>query len=418
MDAGQPESVRELDRAGIDYSLDSDGVDLLEGVSTLVKSPGVPASAPVVASAEAAGKEVVGELELGWRMLDAPFIAITGTNGKTTTTEMAAHLFRSAGHPVAAAGNVGHPVTGLASGGLTQGTTVVCECSSFQLEDSRKFAPECSVYLNLAPDHLDRHATMDAYAAAKLKVFENQVEGDVAIINAGPEGPDPESVGGRASRLFFRAEEGLAERYDADLRDGMICVEGEPLIAESGLRIIGRHNVANAMAAALAALSMGLSREQVASGLASFEGVAHRLESVIEIDGVRYVNDSKATNVEATNVALGSFDHGVHLILGGSLKAESFDGLLEPVSRCCEAVYLIGEAASSIATALLPAAESGVKMLCCGDLDLAVLAAHQASGSGDVVLLSPACASFDQFDDYEMRGDEFKSLVRELDDLV
>ena len=417
VDAGHPDTARELDAAGIGYSLGTDGTELLEGISTVVKSPGVPEAAPVIAAAAAAGVQVVGELELGWRMLDAPFVAITGTNGKTTTTEMAAHLFRSADRPVAAAGNVGQPVTGLATAGLAEGTTVVCECSSFQLEDSIEFAPECAVYLNLAPDHLDRHTSMEAYSAAKLKIFENQVEGDVAIINAGPEGPGIDVAGGDAARLFFRAGDGLEERYDADLRDGMICVDGEPLMPESDLKVLGRHNVANAMAAALAAISMGLGREQVAAGLASFQGVAHRLEAVGEIEGVTWVNDSKATNVEAATVALGSFEEGVHLILGGSLKGESFDGLLEPVARCCKAVYLIGEATGELTAALSPATARGVRMLSCGDLDMAVLAARQAAEAGDVVLLSPACASFDQFENYEQRGDEFRSLVKELDGL-
>jgi len=418
VDAGSPAGASELDASGISYSLGVDGVDLLEGVSTVVKSPGVPAAAPVIVAAREAGIEVVGELELGWRMVDAPFLAITGTNGKTTTTEMAAHLFRSADRPVEATGNVGNPVTALASAELEEDTTVVCECSSFQLEDSVSFAPECSVYLNLAPDHLDRHGNMDAYAAAKSKVFANQGEGDVAIINAGPEGPGIDNIGGSASRLFFRAEDGLDERYDAELRDGMIYVDGEALVEAAELRVLGGHNVANAMAASLAALSMGLTRAQVAAGLISFEGVAHRLEVVAAIEGVTYVNDSKATNVEATRVALGSFDGGVHLILGGSLKGESFDGLVEPVGKACKAVYLIGEATDEIATALAPVARDGVRLLSCGDLDMALLACRQASGPGDTVLLSPACASYDQYADYEERGNEFKSLVRELDGLV
>jgi UDP-N-acetylmuramoylalanine--D-glutamate ligase len=278
---------------------------------------------------------VVGELgSVG--ACSTPLVAITGTNGKTTTTGWQPTCSAPADRPVAAAGNVGQPVTGLATAGLAEGTTVVCECSSFQLEDSIEFAPECAVYLNLAPDHLDRHTGMEAYAAAKLKIFENQVEGDVAIINAGPEGPGTDAAVGDAARLFFRAGDGLGERYDADLRDGMIFVDGEPLMPESDLKVLGRHNVANAMAAALAAISMGLGREQVAAGLASFQGVAHRLEAVGEIEGVTWVNDSKATNVEAATVGLGSFEEGVHLILGGSLKGESFDGLLEPVARCCK----------------------------------------------------------------------------------
>ena len=184
VDSGVPDSLGELDSAGIGYDLGTDGLEQLEGIGTLVKSPGVPAEAPVVTAARENGTPVIGELELGWRLVEARYMAVTGTNGKTTTTEMAAHIFRSAGRPVEAAGNVGNPLTALALAPVEDGTTVVCECSSFQLEDTVDFSPEVAIHLNLAPDHLDRHGDFESYGQAKLRIFRNQVAGDVAVLNA------------------------------------------------------------------------------------------------------------------------------------------------------------------------------------------------------------------------------------------
>lgn len=414
VDAGSPQGLEELDSNGIAYELGTDGLNLLDGVGTVVKSPGVPAEAPVISEARERGITVIGEMELGWLLVEARYLAVTGTNGKTTTTEMAAHIFRSAGRPVAAAGNVGNPLSALSIGGLEVGTTVVCECSSFQLEDTLSFSPEVAVYLNLAPDHLDRHGDFGSYAEAKLAIFRNQVEGDVAVLNAG----DPELARldppGDAAVVRFQAAEGQTG-YELTLRDGSIWVDGETLIDVSELQILGNHNIANAMAAAAGALSLGLPAESVASGLRSFGGVAHRLEPIAEISGVRYINDSKATNVEATRTALSSFESGVHLILGGSLKGESFEPLLPMVRERCRAVYLIGEAAAELRVALAPATDDGVEIEESGDLPSAVAAASAAALIGETVLLSPACASFGEFRDYEDRGDRFRDLVGGLD---
>ncbi|MGB0119321.1 MAG: UDP-N-acetylmuramoyl-L-alanine--D-glutamate ligase [Solirubrobacterales bacterium] len=414
VDSGRPGDLGDLDGAGIDYSLDCDGLNLLDGVGTIVKSPGVPNEAPVVEAARSRGVVVIGELELGWLLFQAPYLAITGTNGKTTTTEMAAHIFRAAGHPVAAAGNVGNPLSSLSTAEVAGGTTVVCECSSFQLEDTRDFSPEVAVFLNLAPDHLDRHGDFDSYREAKLAIFRNQVKGDIAVLN----GEDPElsrlDPPGEASLIRFHPAEG-ENGFEISLLDGTIQVDGIDLVDTAELQVFGKHNVANAMAAAAGALSLGLSMETVASGLRSFGGVAHRLESINEVSGVGYINDSKATNVEATRTALASFEHGVHLILGGSLKREKFEPLLAPVIEHCRALYLIGDAADAIESALSPAVADGIRIELCGDLPTAVALAAANAELGETVLLSPACASFGEFRDYEDRGDRFRDLVGALD---
>lgn len=439
IDSGSPPELEELVRAGVGYETGTEGLDHLEGAVTVVKSPGVPSGAEVILEARRRGLSVVGELELGWRLVDAPMIAITGTNGKTTTTEMTAHLYRAAGRPVAAAGNVGAPLCDLALSDRPPGFTVVCECSSFQLEDTERFSPECAVFLNLSPDHLDRHGDLENYEAAKLNIFRNQAQGDVAVLNDGDHrlrGIDP--PGAAAVVRFFAAPGGPgtggvspagsgtgevapggpgagesgtggAGPVQLTLEEGEILLEGEPLVATGELRVIGPHNVANAMAAAAAAISMGLSRQVVAEGLKSFGGLAHRLEPVAEVAGVDYMNDSKATNVEAAITALRSFEGGVRLILGGSTKEEPFSGLIPEIADRCRAVYLIGETAAELAEVLAPV--EGLELVMAGDLETAVHRAAAAAAPGETVLLSPACASFDQFSDYEARGNRFRELV-------
>jgi UDP-N-acetylmuramoylalanine--D-glutamate ligase len=414
VDAGSPAGLEDLDLAGVAYETGTDGVARLEGVATVVKSPGVPREAAVVEEALRRGVAVIGELELGWRLVQAAFIAVTGTNGKTTTTELTAHIFATAGRPVAAVGNVGSPLSSLAERPVAAGLTVVCECSSFQLEDTELFAPECAVHLNLAPDHLDRHGTMANYAAAKQRIFSNQVEGDVAVLNqADPHLAALDPPGEAAVVRYLPAERGSAP-VDIWLEGGDLVVDGRVLMASSELQLIGSHNVANAMAAAAGALSLGLPAEAVAEGLRSFTGVAHRLEPVAESGGVRFVNDSKATNVEAAVTALGSFDAGVRLILGGSLKSEEFDPLAPAVRAACSAVYLIGEAAGEIEAALAGLPGAGIPVNRSGDLETAVAAAFDDARPGETVLLSPACASFDQFADFEDRGDRFRRYVGEI----
>ncbi|HWQ22735.1 MAG TPA: UDP-N-acetylmuramoyl-L-alanine--D-glutamate ligase [Gaiellaceae bacterium] len=356
---------------------------VLTGIDLVVKSPGVPGERPLVAGARARGIPVWSEIELGSRLLASPLLGVTGTNGKTTTSELLGAIFRAAGRPVEVAGNVGRPLTSLA-GAVGPETWVVCELSSFQLEDVETLRPEIGVLLNLEPDHLDRHGTFDAYAAAKLRLFERQGPGDVAVC---PRGFGP--VPGAARRVEFAAD--------------------DPLPAEP--RLPGPHNRENAAAATAAARAAGIGEEAIAEALRSFPGVPHRIELVRELGGVSYVNDSKATNVAAALRALASFPgRRRHVILGGRGKAEPYDRLaaaFEPGDRA----YLIGEAAEEIGRALEAA---GVPCLYAGDLESALAAAAAAATPGDVVLLSPACASFDQFRDFEQRGDVFRALVREL----
>jgi UDP-N-acetylmuramoylalanine--D-glutamate ligase len=412
VDSGIPDAAAGLEGAGVEVVLDTDGLAQLEGTRTVVKSPGVPREAPVIAAAVERGIEVMGELELGWRALPNRFLAVTGTNGKTTTVELLGHVYRAAGEPVAVAGNVGTAVTELV-GEVDLDATVVCESSSFQLEDTSQFAPEGAVFLNLAPDHLDRHPDLESYLAAKLRIFANQGNDDVAVYNGDEPFLAGVDLGGCARRVAFC--HGAGPDCEISLAEGTIFYEGEPLLANSELGLFGEHNVANAMAAAAAALSMGLDREAVREGLRSFAGVPHRLEQVAEIGGVRFVNDSKATNVASATVGLRSFEGRVHAILGGSEKEEPFTPLIDPIRERVSACYLIGATAERMVRELAPVLEAGVELHRCDGFEDAVRRAAAAAESGEVVLLSPACASFDAFDNFEQRGDRFREIVRGLE---
>ncbi|HEU4737197.1 MAG TPA: UDP-N-acetylmuramoyl-L-alanine--D-glutamate ligase [Solirubrobacterales bacterium] len=411
VDSGHPEGAAGLRGAGVEVTLDTDGLALLDGIRTVVKSPGVPREAPVISAALEREIDVVGELELAWRAIPNRFLAVTGTNGKTTTVELLGHLYRNAGEPVAVAGNVGTPLSSLA-GGIEPGATVVCEASSFQLEDTVAFGPECAVFLNLSPDHLDRHAGLDEYLAAKLRIFANQGNDDVAIYNADDPALAGTDLGGCARRIAFC--HGAGPDCEVALAEGTIFYDGEPLLAVGELGLLGEHNVANAMAAASAALAMGVDRDAVRDGLRSFAGVPHRLEPVAEIDGVRFVNDSKATNVASAAVGLRAFEDGVHAILGGSEKDEPFAPLADPIRETCTACYLIGASADRLAAELAPVVEAGVPLHRCEDLEDAVRSAAAAAQPGEVVLLSPACASFDAFENFERRGERFREIVEGL----
>ena len=364
-----------------------DGIDLLDRVRTVVKSPGVPQEAPVIEAARARGIEVTGELELAWRLMpDTRFVAVTGTNGKTTTTHLLGEMLGAA-----TAGNVGTALSSLVE---DPPPVVVCEVSSFQLEDTSRFAPDVAVLINLGEDHLDRHGTVEAYRAAKMRIFANR--GDIAVAPLDIELPGAVTFG---------------DGPEADLSHvgGELRWRGEPLMRAGDVRLRGAHNLENAMAAAAAALADGAAPDAVRDALKTFPGVPHRLEEVAERDGVLYVNDSKATNVEAAVVALQAFEPGsVHAILGGSIKGGSFAGLRDALSSRAKAAYLIGEAADPLAGDLAGA----VPLVRSGDLATAVAAARAAARPGDTILLSPATASYDQYENFERRGEHFRELAR------
>jgi UDP-N-acetylmuramoylalanine--D-glutamate ligase len=354
-------------------------LELLDGVDVLVKSPGIPGEAPLVVDARERGIPVWSEIELASRFLENPIIGITGTNGKTTTTALLGAMI-----PAPTAGNIGTALSELLDTSVPN-RPIVCELSSFQLEDIDTFRPQIAVLLNLEPDHLDRHGSFEAYRAAKLRIFENQTADDIAIV---PRGFG--AIPGAGRRVEFSADDELP---------------AEPLIP-------GAHNRENAAAATAAARAFGRADDEIAGVLLTFPGVPHRLELVAEIDGVRWVNDSKATNTAAARRALTAFAAPLHLILGGSLKGERFDEFAQDVARADVVIaYLIGEAAEPLAEDL---AYASVPFLLSVTLDRAVAEAASAAQPGEVVLLSPACASYDQFRDYEHRGEEFRRLVENL----
>ena len=396
------EAAGRLRAAGVEVRLDASGVELAARARTLIKSPGVPQDAPAIRAARDRGTPVLGELELAWRLVGNEFVAVTGTNGKTTTTEWIGHVHREAGLPVAVVGNVGTAASSLALGdALPADTTVVCEASSFQLEDTIAFSPEAAVLLNLSPDHLDRHGTYEGYVAAKLRIFVNQGNYDVAVT---PAELGVDDLGGCARRVLF----GSGPRPELSERAGHLWWDERPLIPIDQIALPGAHNRENAMATAAVCLAREIDPEAVVSGLSTFAGVAHRLELLAVRDGVTWVNDSKATNVASTLVALEAFPGGIHLIAGGRGKQQDFTPLAPVVSKRCRAVYLIGEAADELAAALEP---SGVSLRQAGDLQHAVALAGAAAREGEVVLLSPACASYDQYPDFEARGEHFRALV-------
>jgi UDP-N-acetylmuramoylalanine--D-glutamate ligase len=366
-----------LGDAGVELLLGTEEEALLAGVELVIKSPGVPAESPLVAAAQARGIPLWSEVELGYRLLPAGvrLIGVTGTNGKTTTTELLGAILRADGRPVEVAGNVGRALTDAAEA-AAEDSWIVCELSSFQLEDVQTLACDVAVLLNLEPDHLDRHGTFDAYRAAKLRIFE-RVRAKVVPRGLGIDG------------IEFSADDPLP---------------AEPLIP-------GRHNRENAAAATAAARAAGVPDEAIADALRTFTGVPHRLELVRELRGVRWVNDSKATNTAAARRGVAAYDAPLRLILGGSLKGEDFAPFARDLPGNVRSIYLIGAAADELAAALDAAGRPYVRA---GDLPTAVTRGAADADPVVVVLLSPACASFDQFANFEERGDVFRRLVQEL----
>jgi UDP-N-acetylmuramoylalanine--D-glutamate ligase len=362
---------------GVEFRLGTEEEALLEGVELVVKSPGVPAEAPLVVGAHARGIPVWSEVELGYRLLPAGshLIGVTGTNGKTTTTELLGAILRAAGRPVEVAGNVGRALTDVALA-APENTWIVCELSSFQLEDVHTLACDVAVLLNLEPDHLDRHRTFEAYRDAKLRIFE------------------------RARAKVVPRGFGI---------DGIEFFVDDPLPAEP--LVPGRHNRENAAAATAAARAAGVPDDAIAEALRTFLGVPHRLELVRELHGVRWVNDSKATNTAAARRGVAAYDAPLRLILGGSLKGEDFAPFVRDLPAGVRSIYLVGAASDELAAALDAAGREYVRA---GDIATAVSLAAAEAEPGDIVLLSPAAASYDQFANFEERGDTFRRLVEEL----
>jgi UDP-N-acetylmuramoylalanine--D-glutamate ligase len=359
---------------------DAEGVQHLDSVQTVVKSPGIRPSVELIRIAREQGKDVVGELEIAWRLLPNEFIAVTGTNGKTTTTALLGEIHRQAGIAHAVAGNIGTALSSLV-GSIEPEAVVICECSSFQLADAALFSPECAVLLNVDADHLDWHGSAAAYREAKHKIFENQDPEDVAIVPRG---------------------------YDRPLRARR--VEYQPADSHE-VRLRGRHNLENAGAARAAARARGVDEDAIARALGTFGGVPHRLEEVAVVGGVTYMNDSKATNIGSTLVALEAVGRGIRVILGGDdAKGEDFGLLRDDLIARGRAAYLIGQAAERLHDEL----SGALPLIDCGTLDVAVERASADAHDGEVVLLSPACASYDQFRNFEERGERFRELVKQL----
>ena len=396
---------------GVSVSLGGHPDALLDGADVVVVSPGVPSDAPFVVEARNRGISVIGELELAYRASSGTWLAVTGTNGKTTTTALLGRLVETTGRRTAVAGNIGVALSSEVAG-LSDESLVVAEVSSFQLDTIDMFHPHVAVLLNITQDHLDRYPSAKAYADAKKRVFMNQDDGDFAVVNV----DDP----GAASAVGGLRATAIPVSTVREVRDGVFVRSGEivsrvggrerSIVPADELGIPGPHNLANAVAAVAAAAAVGVEPEAAADVLRTFRPLPHRLEPVADIDGVTYVNDSKATNVDSVGYALRSYERPIVLIAGGRDKGADFGALVDPVGRRCRGVVLIGEAAPLIEAALagLPNVEKA------GSLREAVRAASAMAEAGDVVLLSPACASFDMFTDFEERGASFRSEVELL----
>jgi UDP-N-acetylmuramoylalanine--D-glutamate ligase len=405
------EAVAKLRNAGVTLELGAHAPTTLIALDLIVVSPGVPANAPLLTLAREHGISVWSEIELAWRFLRGKLIAITGSNGKTTTTSLVAHILKTANIPTLVGGNIGTPL--LARVEASMDTTVtVAEISSFQLETIEAFRPEIGVLLNLTPDHLDRHETFEQYAAAKMRMFENQLERDVAILNA----DDPEVTRRMPSRphiYWFSRQKRVAE--GSFLRDDQIIFRRDgsetSLLRREDIPLKGEHNLENVLAACAACYLAGADPASIAAGVKSFQGVEHRLEFVAQVGGVDFYNDSKATNVDATLKAVEAFSGSLIVILGGKDKGSDYTTLCEPLRQRARLVLLIGTAAEKIASQLGDA----VSVVHASTMERAVEMASERARPGDTVLLAPACASFDQFENYEHRGRVFKELVAKLE---
>jgi UDP-N-acetylmuramoylalanine--D-glutamate ligase len=396
---------------GVALEVGGHRLDTFRGADLVVVSPGVPWNAPELETARAAGVSVIGELELGYRCLQGTVAAVTGTKGKSTTTAALGAMLREAGGDVRVGGNIGAAVTGMIEGS-TPSTTFVLEVSSFQLEATDTFHPHVAVFLNLSPDHLDRHASFAEYAEAKARIFARQDERDFSVVNADDAGVLALAARARSRAVAF-APHGVRVE-GAFFQDGLarLSREGrtETLFRRDEVRLPGEHLAVDLLAAGTAARLLGAPPEAIARAVRGFRGVEHVLEHVADIDGVAFFNDSKATNVDAARKSLESFDTPILVLLGGRYKGGDFADLAPALRRRGRAVLAIGEATERIVRALSPA----VAVVPCDGMRAAVEAALARAQPGDTVLLAPACSSFDMFRDYAERGRAFKDEVRRL----
>src|SRR5580704_6443448 len=404
------ESVTKLRNAGVTVELGGHQETTFLHQALIVPSPGVPAEFPLLVAARANGVAVWSEIELAYRFLQGTLIGITGSNGKTTTTALVEHILRTAGFPTVLAGNIGTPLIACVEDTKSNTITVV-ELSSFQLELIETFRPNISVFLNLTPDHLDRHRSMKTYGAAKARIFENQTEEDAAILNADDPALTPYAPA-RPRGFWFSRKQHVTQGAQLHGDDIVFRHDGaeETILTRGEIPLVGAHNLENVLAAVVATRLAGATAPAVAEGIRSFNGVEHRLEFVAEINGVRYFNDSKATNVDATLKALDAFPGHILIILGGKDKGSDYIVLQEPLREKAILALLIGAAAEKIEKQIA----GSVAIERAGMLERAVETAVHAAHPGDIVLLAPACASFDQFENYEHRGRVFKDLVHRL----
>lgn len=404
------ETTSKLREAGVKLELGSHVPSTFVGQDLIVMSPGISSRLTPVELARSSGVPVWSEIELAWCFLRGKLVAITGSNGKTTTTSLVSHILRTAGTSTLTGGNIGVPLLSLVES-TTDSTITVAEVSSFQLEAIEKFRSDIGILLNLTPDHLDRHASFEEYAAAKMRLFENQLDRDFAVLNADdpevtkrmPTGPHIFWFSRRkrvAQGAFLEGNQIMIRHGDSDLVVGR----------RDEISLRGEHNLENVLAACAAAFLAGAAPVDIAAGMKTFRGVEHRLELVGEIGGVEFYNDSKATNVDAALKAIEAFAGPLIVILGGTDKGSPYTPLKEPLRRRARRVILIGAAAEKIASDL----GNGISIFQAGTLDRAVQAAKEQAQPGDVVLLAPACSSFDQFENYEHRGRVFKHLVEKF----
>jgi len=400
---------------GIVVETGGHGERTFKGQDLIVVSPGVPVDAPMLVQARSLGEPVIGEIELAAQFLPGPIVAITGSNGKTTTTTLAGEILTAGGLPTLVGGNIGTPAISLAER-ATQETVIVLEVSSFQLETIQTFRPKIAVVLNVTPDHLDRHRTLEAYVNAKARIFENQRDDDFAVLNA--DDAVCASMAARTKAKVFWFSRQKEVRQGAWTGDGKIFLRDgtgqREIMQVSEIPLKGAHNLENVLAAVCAGALMGCAADKIRQAVRNFKAVEHRLEFVATIRGVDYYNDSKATNVDATIKALESFPANIHLILGGKDKGSDYSVLNELLKQRVKRVYTIGAAAEKIESQIASSKSGGVEVVHAETLENALRKANASAEPGDVVLLAPACASFDQFKNYEQRGKAFKEIVRGL----